>query len=137
MNFLVKKFYEKLKENPNFEKKILNAKKKFNYIKEPKEKLCTIIEKVILPYADKLGYNFDVYDLLIFEEEASEQGAKLLESQVLEKVSGGQRDNNEHCEGIACYFEDLSKDDLVAVSEYWYEKNNEQNLIDQFDVTTN
>ena len=126
MNFLVKRFYEKLKESPDFGKRILDAKKKFNYIKEPKEKLCTIIEKVILPYADRLGYNFDVYDLLIFEEESSEYGAKLLENQVLEKVSGGQQDVLTPC-GIAQYVEGIGAEDLVDISDYWYEKNNEKN----------
>ncbi len=126
MNFLVKRFYEKLKESPDFGKKILDAKRKFNYIKEPKEKLCTIIEKVILPYADRLGYNFDVYDLLIFEEESSEYGAKLLENQVLEKVSGGQQDVLTPC-GIAQYVEGIGAEDLVDISDYWYEKINEKN----------
>ena len=126
MNFLVKRFYEKLKESPDFGKRILDAKRKFNYIKEPKEKLCTIIEKVILPYADRLGYNFDVYDLLIFEEESSEYGAKLLENQVLEKVSGGQQDVLTPC-GIAQYVEGIGAEDLVDISDYWYEKNNEKN----------
>ena len=126
MNFLVKRFYEKLKESPDIGKKILDAKRKFNYIKEPKEKLCTIIEKVILPYADRFGYNFDVYDLLIFEEESSEYGAKLLENQVLEKVSGGQQDVLTPC-GIAQYVEGIGAKDLVNISDYWYEKNNEKN----------
>ena len=126
MNFFVKRFYEKLKESPDFGKRILDAKRKFNYIKEPKEKLCTIIEKVILPYADRLGYNFDVYDLLIFEEESSEYGAKLLENQVLEKVSGGQQDVLTPC-GIAQYVEGIGAEDLVDISDYWYEKNNEKN----------
>ena len=89
MNFFVKKFYEDAQEDESFIKKVLKAKKRFNYLKEPREKICAIIEKVILPIAEEKGYNFDIYDLLIFEEEASDSGARLMEESVLEKVSGG------------------------------------------------
>lgn len=126
MNFLVKKFYKTIRETtPGFERKILDAKRKYNYLKDPKEKLCTIIEKVILPCAEKLGYNFDIYDLLIFEEEASVDGAKLLENQVLEKVSGGQRETDtQEILGIADYF-DVPSSELKNLADYWYEKNKE------------
>lgn len=89
MNFFVKKFYEDAQKDESFMRKILKAKKRFNYLKEPREKVCAIIEKIILPIAEEKGYNFDIYDLLVFEEEASESGARLMEESVLEKVSGG------------------------------------------------
>lgn|GEM_PF-5974823 len=89
MNFFVKKFYEDAQKDESFMRKISKAKKRFHYLKEPREKICAIIEKIILPIAEEKGYNFDIYDLLVFEEEASESGAKLMEESVLEKVSGG------------------------------------------------
>ena len=122
MNFFVRKFYKEMQEDENFKKKILKAKKRFNYLKEPKEKICTIIEKVILPLAEARGYNFDIYDLLIFEEEASDSGAMLIDEVSLEKVSGGA--------GKTPAFTGVSSlicknpEDVKGLVDYWYQNKN-------------
>lgn len=123
MNFFVKKFYKEMRESPNFRKKILEAKRRYEYLKEPKDKLCTIIEKVILPFAEEKGYNFDIYDLLIFEEEASVDGAQLIEEPLLEKVSGGQQRCDKN--NIFCIANMLNIDeDIGDIATYWFEKKN-------------
>lgn len=124
MNFFVKKFYKEMQKDENFRKKILAAKKRFNYLKEPKEKVCTIIEKVILPLSENKGYNFDIYDLLIFEEEFSESGANLINEQALEKVSGGTSDiiSDAFCVSrMLCN----NTDNLKGLADYWYNKKND------------
>ena len=123
MNFFVRKFYKEMENDPTFRKKILDAKEKYDYLKEPKDKLCTIIEKVILPLSEKKGYNFDIYDLLIFEEESSVSGAQLMEEPMLERVSGGIKNANEKdifCASSVLNMSDICKD----ISTYWYEKKN-------------
>ena len=122
MNFFVRKFYKEMQEDENFKEKILKAKKKFNYLKEPKEKICTIIEKVILPLAENRGYNFDIYDLLIFEEEASESGAMLIDKVSLEKVSGGAEKTPTFIgvSSLIC----KNPEDIKGLADYWYQNKN-------------
>ncbi len=123
MNFFVRKFYKEMENDPTFRKKILDAKEKYDYLKEPKDKLCTIIEKVILPLSEKKGYNFDIYDLLIFEEESSVSGAQLMEEPMLERVSGGIKGID--AKGIFCASSVLNMSDICKdISTYWYEKKN-------------
>ena len=120
MNYFVKKFYHDLQNDEIFKRRIFAAKERFKNLQDPKERICTIIERVILPYAEKKGYNFDIYDLLIFEEESSHSGANLLEEPLLERVSGGGQISVKSAQD----FLNISGD-LGDLATYWYEKNKE------------
>ncbi len=85
----VKEFYEKMKDNLEFNQKLLSIKEKYSTIKNPEEQIKIIIKEFIIPFAQKHGYDFSFQELLDFEEKSKKRNIVPLDDDVLEDVSGG------------------------------------------------